>query len=163
MTEGLRSWDRVPLPVTGPHRSHGAGCLSRPCGIQGSQCSWYWNRPVNSLNSAKVHQTERAIEIDEPGIPTTSQNNDARKFPLSLYLHKESPIPGGSWIILANSTSILSPPCRSRYCPARSYKTVSKEYKSKPVALWRKSAGTHNDTLESLVLMIVERHFSTNR
>ena len=66
----------------------------------------------------------------------------------------------------ASSTTILSPSYCGWYFPARLYKKMSNESHSaklKPGGLDTYSCpGKHKDTSESRVLVMVERHFSTN-
>ena len=85
------------------------------------------------------------------------------KIPLSPHLRKKIP---GLALTCASSTSILSPSCCGWYFPARLYKIISKEShidKSRPGRRKPRITLELNVTLESWVLVTVERHFSMKR
>ena len=89
-----------------------------------------------------------------------------RKVPLSLYLHKKLPDSEGSRFTSARSTNILSPSYRGWYFPARLCKIRSMGSHSPKVGPRDPEKGIsvriRKVTLESWVLVMVERHFSTN-
>ena len=89
-----------------------------------------------------------------------------RKVPLSLYLHKKLLTSEGSGLISTNSTNTLSPSYRDSYFPARLYRIMSRGSQNAELESGGLEIGIsvriRRDTLESWVLVMVERHFSTN-
>ena len=89
-----------------------------------------------------------------------------RKVPLSLYLHKKLPDSEASRFTSARSTNILSPSYRGWYFPARLCKIRSMGSHSPKAGPGNLEKGIsvriRKVTLESWVLVMVERHFSTN-
>ena len=101
-----------------------------------------------------------------PSKDSTQVAKFTRQSPFCLYLHMTFAASERSGFSSTTSTNILSPSQRGRYFPARLCKMMSK---ASPSAGFEPGdleiviiLSKRKDTLESWVLVMVERHFSTN-
>jgi len=134
--------------------------------MKGVDCS-----TINSPKISAPNQGRSRTIIDRNSCTLTLQETEShcrciRKVPLSLYLHKKLPDSEGSGFTSARSTNILSPSYCGWYFPARLCKIRSMGSHSPKVGPRDLEKGIsvriRKDTLESWVLVMVERHFSTN-
>ena len=115
-----------------------------------------------SRSCTKINRNSRILTLQE----TESHCRCICKVPLSLYLHRKLPDSEGSGFASVRSTNILSPSYRGWYFPARLCKIRSMGSHSPKVGPGDLEKGIsvriRKETLESWVLVMVERHFSTN-